>query len=599
MRRWALLCLAGVVQAASHGAPELWLKVTTDHFTILTPAGEPAARKWAIELEQFRRGLQQIVPVGVERLRPVTVLLFANDRAMEPYVPLEKGAPARVGGLFVRANDINVILLSLARDVRETRHVIFHEAVHWHFSALDRELPLWLAEGLAELYATFEITDARAYAFGAVIPPYLRQLQSRSILPLPQLLSIDRDSLLYNEGTRASIFYAQSWAFVHYLLYGEDSPGRPAVLFYLELLRTGSTRDAAFAKAFGGDYAEFEKRLRRYITGGTYLKHHYERSTDNIERLLRVGAATEAELALAQGSLLFGTRTADDAEPHLRRAAGLAPADPRAWEMLGHIAMARRDFPSAFSALAKAAAAGSTSYLVYHNLALSRLPEPSFAGILAMTPEPREMEAAAEDFRQAIRLAPAHVPSYEGLAGLVYGMPAFDAGDGEILQRGLDQSPFNAMIESGIAAVEIRNGRAAEGRARLEGIEARNADRSDAGTKFARRILSDETLKGEIEESERLAREGHFAEAIAGVTSALERELPPAHRTLLAGVRRQLAGFEQIREAVALANRGQAAAATEILNTLVRSDPDPAAKTEAERLLREIGGLRPPDDARR
>ncbi|HUR59807.1 MAG TPA: hypothetical protein VM029_18955 [Opitutaceae bacterium] len=580
--------------AVACAGAEPWVKVTTDHFTILTPAGEPVAKKWAVELEQFRRGLQRIVPVGVERLRPVTVVLFINDKSMEPYVPLEKGTPAKLGGLFVRANDINTIMLSLARDARETRHVIFHEAVHWQLSAFDSVMPLWLGEGLAELYATFEMTDENAYAFGAAMPSHVRQLRGGKILPLPQLLAIDRSSLLYNEGARTGIFYAQSWAFVHFLLYGEDAPGQPRLMYYLELLRNPATRESAFITAFGAEPAELEKRLRSYIMGGTYLKHHYaRRSTDKIERMLKVGPATEADLELAKGSLLFGTRTAEAAEPYMWRAAQLAPEDPRAWEMLGHVALARKDFPAAFSALGRAAAAGSTSYLVYHNLAVSRLPEPTFAGRLAPPLDPREMDAAAEDYRQAIRLAPTHLPSYEGLAGLVYGMQTVDAGDADILQRGLQQSAQNTMIEVGIAAVEIRSGRAADGRARLEWLCARNAGRTDPGTQFARRILADEKLKAELDEIEWLVKEKRFVEGIRIADRALERPLEPAHRQLLAGLRRRIADFNQIKEAVTLANRGQDSAATQMLETLVLSGPDHAVKVEAQRILREIAGRQP------
>jgi hypothetical protein len=143
---------AGFTRAAEDG----WVKAATEHFTILTPAGADVARKWAIELEQFRRALQASVPVAVNRLRPVTVVLFKDNDAMDAFAPLENGRPVKIGGFFVRANDINTIMLSVARKDRETRHVIFHEAVHWHLSAREGLMPLWLGEGLAEVYATFE-----------------------------------------------------------------------------------------------------------------------------------------------------------------------------------------------------------------------------------------------------------------------------------------------------------------------------------------------------------------------------------------------------------------------------------------------------------
>lgn len=569
-------------------AEESWVKVATEHFTILTPAGESVARKWAIELEQFRRGLQSAVPVPVERLRPVTVVLFKNDRAMEPFAPLEKGKPVKIGGFFVRSNDINTIMLSLARTASETRHVIFHEAVHWHLSAREGIMPLWLSEGLAEVYATFELPDAKSYAFGGALDEHVALLQRESLLPLPKLLGIGRDSLLYNEGARTGIFYAQSWAFVHFLFYGENSPGRAAVTRYLELLPHVSSPDDAFLTAFGADYATLEKQLRSYITGGRYRKHVYERATDDIARHLRTGPATLAEVELAKGSLLLGTRAPEDAEPFLGRAAELAPSDSRAWELLGHIAVGRKDFSRAFSVLSQAAATGSTSYLVYHNLGVSRLPELAQPLMPGVALDAAAMDAAAADFRKAIALAPGHVASYEGLAGMMQGAATFVASDLDLLVRGVMQSPGNTMIEAGIAAAEVRAGRATDGRARLERLCARHPTATDAGMVFARRLLENETLQSEIDAINRLSMENRLDEVIALTDRALTRSLDPAARALMENVRRRTGDFQTIGTAVIRANQGDLAAAKQSLTELLNTEPELTVAKEAQRILQEI-----------
>jgi tetratricopeptide (TPR) repeat protein len=581
---FALSLAAGVARAAE----DVWVKAATDHFTILTPAGEHVARKWAIELEQFRRGLQAAVPVPVERLRPVTVVLFKNKRDMESFAPLEKGKPVKIGGFFVRANDINTIMLGVARNDRETRHVIFHEAVHWHLSAREGYMPLWLAEGLAEVYATFEMPNAKSYAFGAGFEAHVGRLREESLLPLPKLLGIGRDSLLYNEGTRTNIFYAQSWALVHFLFYGEKSPGRAAVQRYLELLPAVRSPDDAFLTAFGADYATLEQQLRHYINSGRYHKHVYARSTDDIARHLRVSAAAPADVELAKGSLLLGARSPDDAEPHLGRAAELAPSDPRAWELLGHIAVGRRDFATALVVLSKAAAAGSTSYLVHHNLAVSRLPELTQPWMPNPSLDPQVLDTASADFRKAIQLSPSHVPSYEGLAGVLRGMATFVPSDLELLERGLAQSPGNTMIEAGLAAAEMRAGRLTDGRARLERLCARHPTTMSAGMKFARRLLENETLQFEIQEINRFSRDSGWVEVVAIVDRALSRELEPAARQFMEDVRQRSVAYQEIGAAVVLANTGDITRAKEKLQSLVAAKPEFAVEKEAERLLREL-----------
>lgn len=582
--RLGLTLLAGV----AHGAGEKWVKAVTDHFTILTTEGESVARRWAIELEQFRRGLQTAVPVPAERLRPVTVVLFRHARAMEPYVPLEGGKPAKIGGFFVRANDINTIMLSASRNAAETRRVIFHEAVHWHLSAREGYMPLWLGEGLAEVYATFELPNARSYAFGAPMEEHVGRLREESLLPLPKLLGIGRDSLLYNEVTRSGIFYAQSWALVHFLLFGEKAPGRGAVQRYLELLPEVRSADDAFVTAFRADYATLEVQLRRYIAGGSYHKHVYSRSTADIARAVKPGPAGPADVALAKGSLLLGARSADEAEPYLGRAAELAPQDPRPWELLGHIAVERKDFATALSVLGKAAAAGSTSYLVYYNLAVSRLPELLQPWLPGVPVDPHAMNEAAADFRRAIALSPSHVASYEGLAGLVRGMATPLAGDLDLLVRGRLQAPGNAMIEAGIAAAEIRAGRRADGRARLERLCARHPNATSAGMLYARRLLESERLQAEVEEINRLSAENRLEDVIVIADRALARDLDPAAREFMANVRRRMGDYQRVREAVGHANAGDAPEAARLLDELLAGTPDPVVAEEARRIRKNL-----------
>ncbi|MES2695571.1 MAG: tetratricopeptide repeat protein [Verrucomicrobiota bacterium] len=574
---------------ALRGAPaDVWTKVTSPHFTILTSAGESTAREWATVLEEFRRGMQAIVPVPVDKLRPVTVVLFKTDKAMEPYLPLEKGKPARIGGYFVRANEINVIMLSLDGGDEEVRHTIFHEAVHWHLSAFEGPMPLWLGEGLAELYATFKLTDEKTYTFGAPLTHAIRLLRREPLMPLSRLFGTGTESLLYNEGDRASIFYAQSWALVHFILFGEGSPGRDSIMRYLELLPTAQSADEAFVTAFGTNHGAIEKRLRTYIMRGSYRMHRYPRTTADIAKLLKVSRAAPGDIEQAKGLLLLGAQKTEAAEASLRRAVVLAPKDPRGWELLGQIALERKDYTEALEVLTKAMAAGSTNYLVYHNLGVSYFPPSMLPNVAFVAHDPVQMDKAAASFRMAIQLAPAHVESYEGLAGMMHGMQSQDPGDMDLLARGARLAPNNARIEAGIAAGEFRAGRGKDGRERLERLLAKHGDSEEGGVRFARKMLANEVLKVEMEEIDRLAKQSRFDEALAVVDRGLARDLEAAHRQALETAQRSLRSYRTIAGAVERANRGEVEAARKALDELLADKPERAIKADAERLLREI-----------
>ncbi len=57
---------------------------------------------------------------------------------------------------------------------------------------------------------------------GAPIPWELQILRERQMLLLPKLLSVTRDSPEFTEATRREVYDAETWAFVHFLMFGEE-----------------------------------------------------------------------------------------------------------------------------------------------------------------------------------------------------------------------------------------------------------------------------------------------------------------------------------------------------------------------------------------
>jgi hypothetical protein len=82
------------------------------------------------------------------------------------------------------------------------------------------------------------------------------------LLKLDDLLSVDRQSPLYNEKDRRSVFYAQSWALTHWIL--RSQPDKTKALFaYLDRVSEGGQPMAAWKEAFGS--ANVERELEVYV----------------------------------------------------------------------------------------------------------------------------------------------------------------------------------------------------------------------------------------------------------------------------------------------------------------------------------------------
>ncbi len=480
---------------AARAGEEKWLKVSSSHFTILTPAAEKIGRARAVELEQFRRALQEIIPVPEWKVRPVTLVLFKSQRAMEPFLPLEDGRPAQVGGIFRRFSGLNTIALSLDSVASETRHMIFHEAVHWHLSAQEQARPLWVEEGLAELYATFVLPDEKTYELGTLIPWHIGLLRRSRLLPVAELIGLGPESLHFNEGTRATIFYAESWALLHLLLYGVNSPGPEALRRYLALLPTAASPQAAFQTAFGADCATVEKRLREYVSVGNYHRVRYRRTTAEIDKSLRAAAADPVEVELARSALLIGARRAPEAEARLRRAAELAPRDPRAWELLGQTAFYAKDYRTARELLRRAVDAGSKNHFVHFTLAAACLAgaDPASAD---HAPGSIEAEQAAACLRAAIPLEPSFLGAYDSLVALLP-LIEFRPDDLKLFLLGHVIAPDHPAIAIGLAVCELRAGHREAGRAKLERLLAQPKDIPPETLRFARESLDRELLRAE------------------------------------------------------------------------------------------------------
>jgi Tfp pilus assembly protein PilF len=213
-----LACL--LLSAAPAGAAE-WVRVETPNFIVYGEPGERRVREIADEFERFREALARVIPgAGTPAAVPTVVVVFGSARSFEPYRPRFNGKPIKLGGYFFSSEDMNIVALA-DNDRDESLRTIFHEYVHLVIDNVSQGMPLWLNEGLAEYYSTFQVEDSgRRALVGRAIPSHLQLLNERRLLTISELLAVDSSSLAYNEGKRQSLFYAQSWALVHMLVSG-------------------------------------------------------------------------------------------------------------------------------------------------------------------------------------------------------------------------------------------------------------------------------------------------------------------------------------------------------------------------------------------
>jgi len=355
-----VLLLAALAALAPSAALAKWTRLTSPNFVFLGDASAGQIRQVAEKLEQFREVMTRALP-GATSTSPVptVVLVFANDRSMNPVKPLYRGNTIELAGFMYTGEDRNYLAID-GEHIDVALRTVFHEYAHLLTSDTLGLTPAWLSEGLAGFYEMTYVTDGgQKVTLGRAPAEYLELLKGSTLIPIKQLLAIDRGSQVYNEGNRRTVFYAQSWALTHYLTLGNKERANQ-FRQYLAAVRRGVDHERAFSEAFVDPEAlhrELFDYVRKYLFPALVLTFtekvvaDAERGAtiDDVEGQIhvadlqaRVERADEARAALktivnrrknmaraltALGLIDFRERRVKEALPVLERAASEGPGD--------------------------------------------------------------------------------------------------------------------------------------------------------------------------------------------------------------------------------------------------------------------------------
>ncbi|MBC7910637.1 MAG: tetratricopeptide repeat protein [Pyrinomonadaceae bacterium] len=405
-------CLLLVASLNPVLAKDKWTSIRSKNFVLVGNANEKEMRQIATRLEQFRDVFTRLLKqTNFSSSTPTTVIVFKSHSAYQKF------APPNTAGYFQPGNDMNYIALSPIQDeANDPFRTIFHEFVHLLVKNNVQNMPLWFNEGLAEYYSTFEIRgDDRKVRLGKVISGHVFELRQRKFIPLKTLFSVDHSSPLYNESNKQSMFYAESWALVHYLLLNEQR--QPQLGRFLNLILAGKSPDEAFPEAFQTDFATIEKELKDYIRRDTYPQQiaTFERKLE-FDLEMQSVPLTEAQGEFYLGDLSRHTGQFEEAEKHLQNAIKLDANLAMAHASLGMLEINRNRPAEATRYLERAVAANTGNYLVHYYYAYVLSREVITEGRPIYKIEPELAAKMRAELKKAIEINPGFADSYHLLA---------------------------------------------------------------------------------------------------------------------------------------------------------------------------------------
>jgi tetratricopeptide (TPR) repeat protein len=397
---------------------DTWRSVRTNNLFVIGNADAEKLRQVATWLEFFHGAFGRLVSRSViDSSVPTTVILFRDDASFHPFKPLYQGKPANVSGYFQPGDDVNYIAISLDPNERDPFHTAFHEYIHAHVNDHIPGAPLWLNEGLAELYGSLQFSSGEA-VLGAPLMHYIRRLRGQELLPLTSLFSIATNSEHYNEAEKTGIFYGQSWALVHYLMLG-DRGRQDQFKRFLQKINSGDSAAKAIEDTYGVTLSVLEKELHDYIRRGDFPVQRMA-SADNpaayaAYTAMQRTSLTEGEANHYLGDLLLHLGRASDAEGYFKQAIAFDPSFAPAHAALGTLYVQQKRFAEAKKYLEKGATSTQNHMIHYlYAYVLSREGVGPDGRIKEYSPA--TAAAMREQLLRSIKLAPNHAPSYYLLA---------------------------------------------------------------------------------------------------------------------------------------------------------------------------------------
>ena len=586
MRRF-LLAIAVFLLADPAGSllprAEPWIAVKTASFTLFSNAGEGETRRVGEDLERLRDALSQLLPgLTLNAPSPTWIYIFKSSAALQPYQRVYQGKLLDAGGYFLAKEQGNYVAVNIQpKSKANPTAIVYHEYFHYVARNNYGDLPLWLHEGLAEYYSTFQVSGNEAFV-GLPIAEHVLWLQKNPWIPLSQLFAVDQDSKEYNESDRRGAFYAESWALTHYLL--EGSPERRSQ--FQELLRrtqAGTPGRQAFHEVFGDDPAALEREAHNYVRSYIF---NYTRAPIHPEANVTMAVRPMAwpDVLFRLGDLLtnLGPEHRAAAEEDFRAALAAQPDHGLSLAGLGYLADLAGHPQEARPLYEKAAKLAPDDFLVQYRYAQSLLDDP----------RPDSLRAARAALNRAVTLRPDFGEAWARLGYTYQAEETMDDNAVHILETAHRLLPSRMDVAHNLALAYARTGHREQAEELIEHVLAPKAGPNEVLS--AREALLDEDYR----RAEELIDQENVAEALPLLERVRDNtRRPERRRTLelrLDEIHKALDFNNFVAEynhAVVLANQGDVQGAVAILEPLAETVRDPVQAEQARNLLAK---LRPP-----
>lgn len=354
-----LLVFGLILSQAAAFAADRWIRMQGAGFELISTASEGRARETLREFERVASFFEQALDRPVRPDVPLRIVLLRGEKEFQQYNPGEVAA-----AYYAPGPDRDYIVMYPSGE--QNRRTAIHEFVHLlvkHSGAKD--WPVWLNEGVAELYSTMRPIGNKIQV-GGLIEGHMIAFRTEKPIPLRDMLAAGHNSPLYNNKRHAGMFYAQSWALTHMLQLQPDYRGGFGKM--LQLITEKHDSATAIEAALGKPIARVQKDLDAYMRGDSFLGANFDiKITSKAD--VAVDTPGAIDIAVTRAALLGIAHQSDAAFALLDAEIAKTPNDPALHSAKGFLHYRTAKFDLARESFRQAYTLGTDNARVLQDLA--------------------------------------------------------------------------------------------------------------------------------------------------------------------------------------------------------------------------------------
>jgi tetratricopeptide (TPR) repeat protein len=439
----AAMLLLMVARGAA--AAETWTEVKGAHFTAWSNAGDRQARDLLWQLEQIRFAVSAVWPwAQVDVAKPLLVLVVKDEQGMKALAPRYWEVKGGVRPVTVWVTGADRHYMVMRTDLRNQDDIYVNPFTSSYFSyvslilnvSFDRDLPLWFSRGVAGVLSNTIVRDTTIYV-GAPIPWHIEKLRAEPRWQLKRLLAVTRSSPDYTREEGQRQLDAESWAFLHFLMFGGGGAWRAKVNKYVALLNGGARQDTAFAEAFG----TLQDVEHEYFAYAERALFSFQKLT--VDKAIKKEQFTSrplapAEAAAARAAFHVAMQRPVEARALIDEAHRADPNSGDAYVAEGLLLEREGKREEAKASYVKATQAGATTAYAYYRAAMLTWEAPG--------PDEATLKQIESNLARALELNPSFASACAGLAEVRAALKQSPAQIVPLLQKAVALDPGDPWV---------------------------------------------------------------------------------------------------------------------------------------------------------